>query len=103
MAKETEELRGVWTKEVIQDIKQKAETGKHRIRGCGTTRRLPHFDDLVIMASQLSRMSIDTYREECNTRTVLGKRFAKEPLVIETPIMISGMSYGALSKEAKTA
>jgi len=103
MAKETEELRGVWTKEVIQDIKQKAETGKHRIRGCGTTRRLPHFDDLVIMASQLSRMAIDTYREHCNTRTVLGKRFAKEPLVVETPILISGMSYGALSKEAKIA
>jgi glutamate synthase domain-containing protein 2 len=97
------ELRGVWTKDVIREIKQKAETGKHLIRGCGTTRRLPHFDDLVIMASQLSRMAIDTYREDCSTRTVLGKRFAKEPLVIETPIMISGMSYGALSKEAKIA
>ncbi len=97
------EVRGVWTKEVIREIKQKAETGKHSIRGCGTTRKLPHFDDLVIMASQLSRMAIDTYREDCNTRTVLGKRIAKEPLVIETPIMISGMSYGALSKEAKIA
>jgi len=97
------ELRGVWTKEVIREIKQKAETGKHLIRGCGTTRKLPHFDDLVIMASQLSRMAIDTYREDCKTRTVLGKRIAKEPLVIETPIMISGMSYGALSKEAKIA
>jgi glutamate synthase domain-containing protein 2 len=48
-------------------------------------------------------MSIDTYREDCKTQTVLGARFAKKPLVIETPIMISGMSYGALSKEAKTA
>ena len=97
------EVRGVWTREVIRDIKQKAETGKHSIRGCGTTRKLPHFDDLVIMASQLSRMAIDTYREDCNTKTVLGKRIAKEPLTIETPIMISGMSYGALSKEAKIA
>ena len=48
-------------------------------------------------------MSIDTYREDCKTQTVLGHRFAKKPIVIETPIMISGMSYGALSKEAKIA
>jgi hypothetical protein len=29
------ELRGVWTKEVIREIKQKAETGKHLIRRSG--------------------------------------------------------------------
>jgi glutamate synthase domain-containing protein 2 len=57
----------------------------------------------LILPSQLSRLSIDTYREDCKTQTVLGARFAKKPLVIETPIMISGMSYGALSKEAKIA
>ncbi len=65
--------------------------------------RYPNFDDLLILAAQLSRLSVDTYREDCQTRTVLGARFAKKPLVIETPIMISGMSYGALSKEAKIA
>jgi glutamate synthase domain-containing protein 2 len=95
--------RGVWTQDTIAEIKDKAESGKHRIRGCGTPRRFPSFDDLLFLPSQLTRMSIDTYRENCETRTVLGNRFAKNPLVIETPIMISGMSYGALSKEAKTA
>ncbi len=95
--------RGVWTPETIAEIKDKAESGKHRIRGCGTPRKFVGFDDLLFLPSQLTRMSIDTYREPCETRTVLGKRFAKNPLVIETPIMISGMSYGALSKEAKTA
>ena len=95
--------RGVWNPEVIAEIKHKAETGKHRIRGCGSTKKYPNFDDLLILPSQLSRLSIDTYREDCRTQTVLGSRFAKKPLVIETPIMISGMSYGALSKEAKTA
>ncbi len=95
--------RGVWSAETISEIKYKASAGKHRIRGCGTPRRLPHFDDLTFLPSQLTRMSIDTYREDCQTRTVLGARFAKKPLVIETPIMISGMSYGALSKEAKIA
>ena len=95
--------RGVWSPETITEIKYKAQIGKHRIRGCGTPRKLPHFDDLTFLPSQLTRMSIDTYREDCKTQTVLGARFAKKPLVIETPIMISGMSYGALSKEAKTA
>ena len=95
--------RGVWNKEVISEIKYKAEAAKHRIRGCGTPRKLPHFDDLLVLPSQLTRMSIDTYREDCKTQTVLGSRYAKKPLVIETPIMISGMSYGALSKEAKIA
>lgn len=92
-----------WNKEVLSEIKRKAELGSHRIRGCGTPRKFPTFDDLMFLPSQLTRMSIDTYREPCETRTVLGGRYCEEPLVLETPIMISGMSYGALSKEAKTA
>jgi len=95
--------RGVWNAETIAEVKYKAELGKHRIRGCGATKRFPSFDDLLVLPSQLSRLSIDTYREDCRTQTALGSRFAKQPLIIETPIMISGMSYGALSKEAKTA
>ena len=95
--------RGIWSPEAITEIKYKSQIGKHRIRGCGTPRKLPHFDDLTFLPSQLTRMSIDTYREDCKTQTVLGARFATKPLVIETPIMISGMSYGALSKEAKIA
>ena len=95
--------RGVWLPEAISEIKHKAETGKHRIRGCGTPKRFPNFDDLLMLPSQLTRMSIDTYREDCQTQTVLVARTAKKPLIIETPVMISGMSYGALSKEAKIA
>lgn len=94
---------GTWNKETLSEIDYKAATGKHRIRGCATPRRMPGFDDLMILPGQLTRMTVDTYREDCETRTVLGKRFAKKPVVIETPVMIAGMSYGALSKEAKIA
>jgi glutamate synthase domain-containing protein 2 len=94
---------GIWNAETIAEIDYKAGYGKHRIRGCGATRYMPTFDDLMILPSQLTRMAIDTYREPCETRTVLGKRSATKPLMIETPIMIAGMSYGALSKEAKIA
>ncbi|MDK2866841.1 MAG: methylamine---glutamate N-methyltransferase subunit [Clostridiales bacterium] len=92
-----------WRKETLSEIDYKATYGKYRIRGCASPRQFPHFDDLMIMPSQLTRMPIDTYREDCETRTVLGGRFATKPLVLETPIMIAGMSYGALSKEAKIA
>jgi len=95
--------RGIWNPETVAEVRHKAETGTHRIRGCGSTKPYPNFDDLLVLPSQLSRLSIDTYREDCRTQTTLGARFAKKPLVIETPIMISGLSYGALSKEAKTA
>ena len=92
-----------WSKEAISEIDYKAAYGKYRIRGCASPRKFPHFDDLMILPSQLTRMPIDTYREDCETRVVLGGRFAKNPIVLETPIMIAGMSYGALSKEAKIA
>lgn len=94
---------GVWTKETRQEINHKAVTGQHRVRGMGAITRFPNFDDLTVLPAQLSRLSVDTYRESCVTKTSLGSRFASKPLEIETPIMISGMSYGALGKEAKIA
>ncbi|HCO01234.1 MAG TPA: FMN-binding glutamate synthase family protein, partial [Methylophaga sp.] len=40
---------------------------------------------------------------KCNTQVTLGTRFAKKPIVIETPVTIAGMSFGALSANAKEA
>ena len=94
---------GGWGSSTVHEIQEKARTGKHLVRGCGTTRKLPTFDDLVLLSAGLSRMPVDTYRETAVTRTVLGARFAKKPLVIETPVMVAAMSYGAISKEAKIA
>lgn len=94
---------GGWNSSTVQEIQQKARTGKHLVRGCGTTRKLPTFDDLILLSAGLSRMPVDTYREDAVTRTVLGARHARKPLVIKTPVMIAPMSYGAISKEAKVA
>jgi glutamate synthase domain-containing protein 2 len=60
------------------------------------------FDDLVFVPAQLIRRPVDYYREKISSRTVLG-RFSKKPIEIETPIVIGAMSFGALSREAKTA
>ncbi|MDD9994339.1 MAG: FMN-binding glutamate synthase family protein, partial [Dehalococcoidia bacterium] len=83
--------------EVVEDIQAKAELGRYRIRGFGTLRRLPSFDDLTFITSGMSRVPLEGYREKCSTETVLGARHASEPLRMETPIYISGMSFGALS------
>jgi glutamate synthase domain-containing protein 2 len=84
-------------------IHRASATGMYEIRGLGAKRRLPHFDDLVFLTASLSRYPLEGYREKCSTRTVLGGRFAKKPIVLETPITIAGMSFGALSANVKEA
>ena len=88
---------------VMDDIHSKAELGRYRIRGFSTFQRVTHFDDLTFLSTGLTRFPLEGYKEKCNTRTTIGHRYAEEPLVLETPIYISGMSYGALSANAKTA
>ena len=89
--------------EVIEDIQVKAELGHLRIRGWGTLKRLPSLDDLTFVPSSLSRVPLEGYREKCSTRTVIGARHGAKPVILQTPITITGMSYGALSRNAKVA
>ena len=93
----------IWSKEVIEDIQLKAQLGRYRMQGFSTHRRVPNFDDLTFVPCTLSRVPLEGYRERCETRTVLGSRFAKKPIELKLPITIAGMSYGALNKTAKTA
>jgi len=60
------------------------------------------FDDLVFMPAQLNRRPLDYFREKIETMTVIGKG-SRKPLVLEMPILIAAMSFGALSREAKVA
>ncbi|MCH2519992.1 MAG: FMN-binding glutamate synthase family protein [Dehalococcoidia bacterium] len=93
----------LWSPWVIEDIHAKSELGRYRIRGFSTFQKVTHFDDLTFLSTGLTRFPLEGYKERCNTRTVIGARYAENPLVLETPIYISGMSYGALSANAKTA
>ncbi|HEY2942064.1 MAG TPA: FMN-binding glutamate synthase family protein [Vicinamibacteria bacterium] len=95
----------VFPPEVMEDIQIKAELGRYRFRGFGTIRPrpLPSFDDLTFLTCSLTRIPLEGYRERCNTRTVLGTRQAKRPIDLDIPIMITGMSWGALSSHAKIA
>ena len=93
----------IWPPWVMDDIHAKAELGRYRIRGFSTFQKVTHFDDLTFLSTGLTRFPLEGYKERCNTRTVIGGMRAENPLVLETPIYISGMSYGALSANAKTA
>ncbi|WP_007517323.1 FMN-binding glutamate synthase family protein [Pseudofrankia saprophytica] len=90
-------------RETIAGIQRAAATGIYDIRGGGAKRRLPHFDDLLFLGASMSRYPLEGYRERCDTDVVLGDRNAKYPLRLAIPVTIAGMSFGALSAQAKEA
>ena len=87
--------------EAIAEIQRAADQGVYDIRGLGAKRRLPSFDDLVLLGASVSRYPLEGYRERCDTDVVLGSRFAKRPIELKIPITIAGMSFGALGANAK--
>jgi len=94
-----------WTfsPEVNADIRRAAASGIYDIRGGGSKRRLPHFDDLLFLGASISRYPLEGYRERCATDVWLGTRHAKKPIHLDIPVTIAGMSFGALSGPAKEA
>jgi methylamine---glutamate N-methyltransferase subunit C len=89
--------------DVMAEIQRAANEGLYQIRGFGTLRKLPSFDDLVLLGASMSRYPLEGYRERCGTDIVLGTRFAKKPIELKIPITIAGMSFGAISANAKRA
>ena len=92
-----------FTDPVNAEIRRAAATGIYDIRGGGAKRKLPHFDDLLFLGASISRYPLEGYREKCATNVTLGTRFAKNPIELDIPITIAGMSFGALSGPAKEA
>ncbi len=104
-----------WNMEVLRDAKKQAESGAVILTGMGCDK--PYFtywDRLVLNASQVTNPSIDPLREPMEIRTYLGakpdnlemelengtmmlKTSLTPQLRLDTPIMFSAMSYGAIS------
>jgi len=82
-------------------IHEMARTGKSVIEPMRTTKPVIGWDEILIMGAQLATLPLNA-DEEVSTRTVIGPN-AATPLVIETPIYVSHMSFGALSREIKIA
>ena len=85
----------------MKEIHQMAVTGKSISAAMGTDLKMPNWDDILILGAQLNPMPLDEHAN-VNTKTIIGKN-AKKPLVLENPVYISHMSFGALSKEAKVS
>lgn len=62
---------------------------------------LPKWEDIQFLPAQLaSRPLLD--EDEVSTKVIIGPK-AKKPLILDIPIFVSDMSFGALSREAKIA
>lgn len=80
-----------------------SSVGHHgRVAAMGVPRdRLPSWDDIQFVTAQLARRPrLDD--EPVDTSVVVGPR-ADRPLRLDIPILVSDMSFGALSAEAKIA
>ena len=83
----------------MEEIHQMAVSGKSVSAAMGTQLPMPSWDDILILGAQLDPMPLEE-DAPVDTTTVIGPR-AKKPLVLENPVYVSHMSFGALSREAK--
>ena len=82
-------------------IHQMAITGESIVAAMYTDFPMPNWDDILLLGCQLNPQPLES-DVEVNTQTIIGKN-AKKPLIIESPIYITHMSFGALSRETKIA
>ena len=85
----------------MREIHEMAVTGKSAIEAMGTQMKMPDWDDVLVLGAQLNPMPLDEHAD-VSLKTVIGKH-AKKPMVLDMPVYISHMSFGALSKEVKIA
>ena len=81
-------------------IKIIADTGKGITGAMGSLKLIPFtLDDLHFIPAQVHRIPLNL-EEPVDMAFILGPG-AKRPLALPTPILISGVSYGAVSKRVK--
>lgn len=85
----------------MEEIHEMAVSGKSISAAMGTQMVMPGWDDILLLGAQLNPMPLNDH-DEVITTTVIGKH-AKRPMIINSPVYISHMSFGALSKETKVA
>ena len=78
-----------------------AETGRSVIEPMRTRKPVVSWEEILVKGAQLARFPLDKDAPVV-MQTVLGPA-AKKPLVLETPVYITHMSFGAVSREVKIA
>ena len=85
----------------MKEIHEMAVTGKSAIEAMGTQMKMPNWDDVLVLGAQLNPMPLEEHAN-VSLKTIIGKN-AQKPMVLDMPVYISHMSFGALSKEVKIA
>ncbi|MGI6482247.1 MAG: glutamate synthase-related protein [Methanobacterium sp.] len=85
--------------EKIVEIKDKV-AGESLISAMGSLKEIPcKLDDLHFLPAQIERIPLNK-EENVNTSITIGPK-SKKPLKVSSPIMISGMSFGAVSRNVR--
>ncbi len=83
-------------------IKDAGETGSVSVASMGSQKKMPFsFNDLHFIPAQVSKIPLNK-EEAVKVGVIIGPAAAK-PLKLNSPIIISGMSFGATSKNVKLA
>jgi len=85
----------------MADIHTMAVTGKSIIEPMRTKKPVISWDDLLIKGAQIATRPLNK-ETFVTTRTIIGPK-AQHPMVLETPVFVTHMSFGALSREVKIA
>ncbi len=85
----------------MADIHTMAATGQSIIEPMRTKRSVVSFDDILIKGAQLAKLPLN-HDVPVSTEVVIGPR-ARQPMTLATPVYVSHMSFGALSREVKIA
>lgn len=85
----------------MEEIHQMAVSGRSVSSSMATRMKMPNWDDILILGAQLNPPPLDE-EAPVTTMTIIGKH-AKRPMILENPVYISHMSFGAMSREIKVA
>ena len=85
----------------MAEIHEMAVTGKSIGGSMSTQMPMASWDDILMLGAQLNPAPLNE-EDPVDTRTVIG-RHAEKPMILENPVYISHMSFGALSREIKVA
>jgi glutamate synthase domain-containing protein 2 len=99
MRKKRSDEDGSFYQEIV-DIKDAGAMGKSVVGSMGSLKKLPFsLDDLYFIPAQVKKIPLNV-EDNVKTKMCIGPE-SEKPLVISSPIMISGMSFGAVSKITK--
>ncbi len=86
----------------LRSIFTKAVSGQEELSSMRTIKYRNLFEDILFIPGQLNQKPLREDEVDVHLKTTIGPD-SKRPLELDLPILVSHMSFGALSKEAKIA